>query len=78
MAWAFPLVLATGRLLGFPLGLPEAAAAAPEAAWRDGLLLLALLALVVTLRHAGNFVRIRAGTEHRAGQRLPLERLDKS
>jgi glycerol-3-phosphate acyltransferase PlsY len=78
MAWSFPALLAAGRLLGWPLGLPAASAATPAAAWRDGLLLLALLALLVTLRHAGNFVRIRAGTEHRAGQSVPLERLDKS
>ena len=77
MAWSFPALLAGGRLIGWPLGLPAGSAAGPTA-WRDGLLLLCLLALVVTLRHAGNFVRIRAGTEHRAGQRIPLERLDKS
>ncbi len=36
--------------------------------------LLAALAALVTLRHVGNFVRIRAGTEHRAGERVPLEK----
>jgi acyl phosphate:glycerol-3-phosphate acyltransferase len=58
------------------LGLPPEAD--PLARWADGLLLLAALALVVTLRHAGNFVRIRAGTEHRAGQSIPLDRRNES
>jgi acyl phosphate:glycerol-3-phosphate acyltransferase len=77
MAWAFPALLAAGRLLAPGVDL-SGRAAAPDAPWSDGLALLCLLAAVVTLRHAGNFVRIRNGTEHRAGQSVPLERLDKS
>jgi acyl phosphate:glycerol-3-phosphate acyltransferase len=72
-AWLFPATLAAGRLAGFRLALP-ASVPDPRAAWSDGLLWLALLATVVTLRHMPNFVRIRAGTEHRAGDRVPLER----
>jgi glycerol-3-phosphate acyltransferase PlsY len=74
LAWAFPLLLAGGRLLGWPLALPDGAD--PRAGWADSLPLLGALAVLVTLRHAGNFVRIRAGTEHRAGERVPLERLE--
>jgi len=76
LAWLFPLVLALGRLAGWHLALP-AGVPDPRAAWSDGLLFPVLLAVVVTLRHAPNFVRIRAGTEHRVGERIPLERLDK-
>jgi len=72
LAWSFPLLLAAGRLAGLALALP--AGADPRASWSDGLVLLAALAALVTLRHVPNFVRIRAGTEHRAGQRIPLER----
>ena len=75
LAWLFPVALAAGRLAGLHLGLP-ASQPDPRAAWSDGLLYLGLLAVVVTLRHAQNFVRIRAGTEHRAGDRVPLERLE--
>jgi glycerol-3-phosphate acyltransferase PlsY len=74
LAWVFPLLLVAGRLAGWALALP--AGTDPRAAWADGLPLLAALAALVTLRHAGNFVRIRAGTEHRAGERIPLERLE--
>jgi glycerol-3-phosphate acyltransferase PlsY len=74
LAWVFPVLLAAGRLLGLRLALPPGAD--PRAEWSDGLLLLAALAALVTLRHAGNFVRIRAGTEHRAGDRIPHEKLE--
>lgn len=72
MAFCFPVLVVAGRLAGLPLALP--AGADPRAAWSDGVLLLVALAALVTLRHAANFVRIRAGTEHRAGERVPLER----
>ena len=68
-------MLAVGRAVGLRLALP-ASVVDPHGAWADGLLFLVLLAAVVTLRHAANFVRIRAGTEHRAGDRVPLERLE--
>lgn len=71
-ALGLPLLLAAGRLAGLPLALP--AGADPRGAWAGGLALAGVLAAVVTLRHAPNLARIRAGTEPRAGQRVPTER----
>jgi len=71
-AVSLPLILAAGRLAGLPLALPDGADA--RASWSAGLVLAAALSALVTLRHAANLGRIRAGTEPRAGQRVPLER----
>ncbi|MGQ0554096.1 MAG: glycerol-3-phosphate 1-O-acyltransferase PlsY [Planctomycetota bacterium] len=57
MAWTVPLTQSVAALLGG--GAPEGPA------------LTAALALLVTLRHADNFGRIRAGTESRHGRAHP-------
>lgn len=56
LAWAFPLL---------QLALP--AASLVDARRGEGVGVMAGLALLVTLRHAANFGRIRAGTESRHG-----------
>ncbi len=71
-AASLPLLLVAGRCAGLPLALPAGADA--RASWSGGLWLASALAVLVTLRHAANLGRIRAGTEPRAGQRSPLER----
>ena len=71
-AASLPLLLVAGRCAGLPLALPDGAD--PRASWSGGLWLASALAVLVTLRHAANLGRIRAGTEPRAGQRSPLER----
>jgi glycerol-3-phosphate acyltransferase PlsY len=58
MAWAFPAL----QLLLPALGLAAAGR-------RDGAGVMAALALLITLRHAPNFARIRSGTESRHGAR---------
>jgi glycerol-3-phosphate acyltransferase PlsY len=55
LAWTAPLLSAVLAIAGS--GPP------------DGVLVLAALALLITLRHAENFGRIRGGTESRHGQR---------
>ncbi|MHC5210183.1 MAG: glycerol-3-phosphate 1-O-acyltransferase PlsY [Planctomycetota bacterium] len=59
MAWTVPLLSA---------GLAIAGTWPPK-----GVLVLAALALLITLRHAENFGRIRRGTESRHGQRAPID-----
>lgn len=59
MVWTAPLLAAILAAVGL---------IAP-----DGTLLLVALALLVTLRHAENFGRIRSGTESRHGQRAPID-----
>jgi acyl phosphate:glycerol-3-phosphate acyltransferase len=56
MAWALPGLQLLARALGLADDVNTAGAP-----------VLAGLAAVITLRHAGNFVRIRAGTESRTG-----------
>jgi len=61
LALAFPLLQLATRAL-----LPDGPLSPFWAARRtDGLLVTCGLALLVTLRHAGNFARMRAGSEHR-------------
>jgi len=57
MAWSLPALQWIARAAGLGDDVNTA-----------GIPVLAGLALVITLRHAGNFVRIRAGTEARVGQ----------
>lgn len=59
MVWTVPLAQAVGLATG----------------WRPtgGVAVTAALAALVTLRHAANFGRIRAGTESRHGQRTPTD-----
>jgi len=54
LAWSFPLGQLVARAAGWPAGRPL-----------DGIAVMSGLALVITLRHAANFGRIRAGTESR-------------
>jgi glycerol-3-phosphate acyltransferase PlsY len=54
MVWTAPLLSATLAVTGY--GQPR------------GVLVLVALALLITLRHAENFGRIRSGTENRHGQ----------
>jgi glycerol-3-phosphate acyltransferase PlsY len=60
MAWAAPLAAAGWTIAGM---------AAPP----GGIVVLAALAMLITLRHAENFGRIRSGTESRHGQRAPID-----
>ena len=59
MVWTVPLAQAVGLLIG----------------WRTtgGVAVTAAIAALITLRHASNFGRIRAGTESRHGQRTPTD-----
>lgn len=54
LAWAFPLGQLVARLAGWPQDRPLA-----------GIAVMAGVAMLITLRHAANFGRIRAGTESR-------------
>jgi len=59
MAWTVPVAQAAGLASGW---------------WpKGGVAVTAALALLITLRHAANFGRIRAGTESRHGQRTHTE-----
>jgi glycerol-3-phosphate acyltransferase PlsY len=60
LVWALPAL----QLLARAAGLREHVNV-------RGTAVLAALALIITLRHAGNFARIRAGTEARQGARAP-------
>jgi len=64
---SLPVVVALGRLLGWP-ARPGGVSPAEHliAAW-PFLTLTILLALLVLWRHRGNLARIRAGTEHKIG-----------
>ncbi|HZL99901.1 MAG TPA: glycerol-3-phosphate acyltransferase [Planctomycetota bacterium] len=55
--------------------VPAAQAACLAAGWREtgGVAVTAAVAALITLRHAANFGRIRAGTESRHGQRTRPE-----
>lgn len=60
LAWSFPLGQLAARGLGF-----TRVWGSDEARSLDGVVVMSALALVITLRHAANFGRIRAGTESR-------------
>ncbi len=61
LAWAFPVARLVVHVAGEGMSLTE----------DTGLAVLAGVAVVVTIRHLGNFARIRAGTEDRYDDRLP-------
>ena len=59
MAWTVPLAQSVGLATGWHT--------------TGGVAVTCALAVLITLRHAANFGRIRAGTESRHGQRTPTD-----